>query len=113
MEKEYKVLAYRDSVGNTLTLYSDGKYKVHPDAYILAFNESECLSEGFVINSIQRVYDNEVFSVGDIIETIYKIDGIKPRRIERIEIDDCYSGGVALLQEEGVGISILIAKHKV
>ena len=69
------------------------------------------MSKVYEILTVQRIEDNEVFSVLDKIETTYNTAAIKPTQIQRIEEDKNTAGGLALIGDRGVRISINIAKH--
>lgn len=106
-DKGYQILAYKDSAGNVKSKYSKG-YQIHPDATV--WTSEKCEKAGDKIHTIKRLPDNEIFTIGDTVGTIYNTSIIKDLVIESIELDDKVSGGVAL-RGQGITTALLIAKQ--
>ena len=98
-----------DEVGNTLTKYSDGRYKVHPDA--TGYTADDCEKAGYKIRTVQRVSDKEVFSIGDVVKMAgISAPAMTPITIDSIKVEENAAGGVALCQG-GSMYGLKIAEH--
>lgn len=76
-EKLYEVMTYMDCEGNKKSRYSDGRYKVHPDATLLNHTAKQCEDAGDKIWAVKRLSDNEIFTVGETISSRATGDSIE------------------------------------
>lgn len=85
-EPQWEILEFKSNDGNLLVL--DGKkWKYRNDTN--SISDIDFLIKNYAIHSVKRLSDGEVFSVGDSLDWMGKI--------ESIEIDDRFNGGIAFI----------------
>jgi len=85
-EPQWEILEFQSNDGNLLVL--DGKkWKYRNDTN--SISDIDFLIKNYAIHSVKRLSDGEVFSVGDSLDWMGKI--------ESIEIDDRFNGGIAFI----------------
>ena len=98
-EKDYEILSFKIILtGSLATLRSNGNY-LNQDKGLISSIDGASLDHMLklvnrdnsycVINSIRRLSDNEIFTVGDMI-----IRNSKTVKLETIEIDELWGGGI-------------------
>lgn len=72
-DKEWEILSFQSDLGNVCTLREDGKYAYpnHGGWELDVMLKSVKHTTAMKIHSVKRLSDNQIFSIGDIVETLY------------------------------------------
>lgn len=99
VEKDYEILSFKDCAG--FMYYPQGNFFKRDDGSFRLYTKEELLGANDKIHSIERLSDNKVFTVGDIVKTINSIF-----IITKLVRDDDWEGGLYVESKNKSKISI-------